>query len=384
MPIPPGIFPAAIIEYSVEKHFHDYHSRTRLIYILVLAGLLIGFISLFFIKVDISVRSPGAFRSMNERTEIRAAVNGMVDTVFVTENTYVKAGQPLFKVNAQEVNEKSALEHNNYSELAAQMHDLEALTNNIEEPLQTNMYSQQNKLFQQQLTSARLKLSVINKSYNRYSSLYQGKIVSSSEFERYEYEKNAAESELAAIQKQQYAQWQTELAEVRRQMQQIKTSSHVTQQQKGMYTIQAPVSGYVQQWKGVHKGSFVTAGEQMGDITPDAGLIAEAYVSTRDIGLLKTGTPVRMQVDAFDYNSWGMLNGTVQSISEDVFTAEGQPPYFKVKCIIPKYTLQLRNGYKAQVKKGMTLQARFQVTRRSLYQLLYDRIDDWLNPNTAV
>jgi len=32
-------------------------------------------------------------------------------------------------------------------------------------------------------------------------------------------------------------------------------------------------------------------------------------------------------------------------------------------------------------KKGMTLQARFIVTKRSLWQLLYDKVDDWANPN---
>ena len=35
---------------------------------------------------------------------------------------------------------------------------------------------------------------------------------------------------------------------------------------------------------------------------------------------------------------------------------------------------------KGKLKKGMTLQAYFNVARRSLYQLLYDKIDNWLNP----
>jgi hypothetical protein len=30
--------------------------------------------------------------------------------------------------------------------------------------------------------------------------------------------------------------------------------------------------------------------------------------------------------------------------------------------------------------KGLTLQAEFIVARRSLYQLIYDKADDWLNP----
>ena len=40
----------------------------------------------------------------------------------------------------------------------------------------------------------------------------------------------------------------------------------------------------------------------------------------------------------------------------------------------------LKNGYSRPLKKGMTLQARFVITKRSLWQLVYDKIDNWLNP----
>lgn len=31
----------------------------------------------------------------------------------------------------------------------------------------------------------------------------------------------------------------------------------------------------------------------------------------------------------------------------------------------------------------MTFTARFTVAERSLYQLLYDKVDDWVNPNVT-
>ena len=45
--------------------------------------------------------------------------------------------------------------------------------------------------------------------------------------------------------------------------------------------------------------------------------------------------------------------------------------------------LQLRNGFTGRLKKGMTLQARFMVTERTLFQLLRDDVNDWLNPVAA-
>jgi len=97
--------------------------------------------------------------------------------------------------------------------------------------------------------------------------------------------------------------------------------------------------------------------------------------------LLKVGTKARFQIDAYNYSEWGMATGKVISISSDVFMENGSQPFFKVRCLLDKNNLKLRNGYQGKIKKGMTLQARFFVTRRTLFQLLYDKADDWLNPN---
>jgi hypothetical protein len=52
-----------------------------------------------------------------------------------------------------------------------------------------------------------------------------------------------------------------------------------------------------------------------------------------------------------------------------------------VRCKLDDNKLELKNGYVGYLKKGMGLQANFYVTRRTLFQLLYDKADDWLNPN---
>jgi HlyD family secretion protein len=91
----------------------------------------------------------------------------------------------------------------------------------------------------------------------------------------------------------------------------------------------------------------------------------------------------RFQVNAFNYNQWGLANGKVIDISNDIHFID-EKPMFKVKCKLDYNYLQLKNGYKGYLKKGMTLQARFQITERTLWQLLYDKVDDWMNPNLAI
>ncbi|MNY20331.1 hypothetical protein D3C86_1538050 [compost metagenome] len=70
-------------------------------------------------------------------------------------------------------------------------------------------------------------------------------------------------------------------------------------------------------------------------------------------------------------------------ISDDIIIISNSQPVFKVRCELKKNHLVLKNGYKGYLKKGMSFTARFTVTERSLYQLLYDKVDDWVNPNLA-
>ncbi len=79
-----------------------------------------------------------------------------------------------------------------------------------------------------------------------------------------------------------------------------------------------------------------------------------------------------------------MLKGNIVDISDDIIVENGSMAYFRVKCKPEKTFLSLKNGYKAEIKKGMSLNTRIIVTRRSLYHLLFDKADKWFNPYTYV
>ena len=124
---------------------------------------------------------------------------------------------------------------------------------------------------------------------------------------------------------------------------------------------------------------MIQAGEVLAIISPQAELMAECYINTKDVGLLKENQQVLFQIDAFDYNYFGMLTGKLLTIDND-YTLLDNKLVFKVRCVLDNKQLNLKNGFTGELKKGMTVQARFVVTKRSLWQLLFDKIDDWVNP----
>lgn len=384
------IFPQEIIENTAEFHFHSHHSGTRVIYQAILLMLLCSFLGLFFIKVDVNVKSTGLFRPIEERNDIKPLVSGRIDSVFISENKHVKSGQVLFTIRRESLEGKNDMVTLQQTDVKAQLDDLNALIAAYKRndwsgrrQLKSGIYSQQYSLFMQRIAEVRSRYGLAKRNYDRYYYLYLRKVVSDVEYEEVKLKLDNIKNELSLVGKDQGSRWQSELNGLKIQNRELNSQNEQYAEEKEFYTLRAAVSGSVQQLKGIQPGSLVSANELLGEISPDSGMIAETYVLPRDIGLLRVGTKARFQVDAYNYNQWGMVSGSVLSISNDIFMENGKQPYFKVRCLLDQHQLKLKNGYIGKIKKGMTLQARFFVTRRTLFQLLYDKADDWLNPNVT-
>ncbi len=142
----------------------------------------------------------------------------------------------------------------------------------------------------------------------------------------------------------------------------------------------APTSGELQEVVPLKPNQFVMAGLKIGEITPDSDMMVICWVTPKDIGLIEEQMSSLFLVDAFNSNEWGYLKGRVSDISSDTYLINSQP-FFKVECQLEQDHLSLKNGIVGKLKKGMTVQSSFMISERTLYQLLYDKVDDWLNPN---
>ena len=123
----------------------------------------------------------------------------------------------------------------------------------------------------------------------------------------------------------------------------------------------------------------MTSGSKISDIVPTDSLIVESYVQPKDIGLLNSGQKVKYQIHAFNYNEWGLAEGVIFEIYNNVVMIEGRP-YFKVRSLLAEQYLKLKNGFEGHIIKDMTLTSQFYIARRSIWNLMFDTIEDWLNP----
>jgi HlyD family secretion protein len=363
--------------------------RSQLIYVVTVVVILLTFAALPFIKTPISIKGSGLLQSSIEKTELTVPVNGRLTSIKLTDNQKIKQGDTILVIDAAVAKQQSALAENRQKQISQFLQDINELLAGVNNGrsaapnLQTGQYNASWQQFAQELQNASIAKKQTESTFNRYNELYKNKVLTISEYEKYKFEYDQAKSTYLMVLAKYKTQWQTEANGFRNEYRQLTGQEAELNEQKRQYILKAPISGSVQNISGIQKGAYVFANQKIGEISPDSNLTAFCYIKPADIGLIKKGQEVRFQIDAFNYNQWGLVTGKVFDISDDIIVLNNNQPVFKVKCILDKNYLTLKNGYKGYLKKGMNFTARFKVTSRSLYQLLYDKVDNWVNPNVS-
>ena len=298
----------------------------------------------------------------------------------------MEKGQLLLEVQSPILEEKEHYLESKVNEEVRFLKDLNRLTNskksaaNIISDVITPLYRQALTDYLHKLGERQVHFRKIKQDFDRNKKLYDQGVIATSDFENYAFELEKAQRELDLQKQSQLSAWQQELSSHEKELADNNNQLIQTQYERQILNIIAPVTGTIQNLVGIYPGSPVFANQDLAQISPETDLIAEVYVSPHDIGLLHEGMEVRMQISAFNYNQWGLLQGKVVEISNDI-RIKNEMPVFEILCSLNQDHLRLKNGYQGKLRKGMTLQARFVVAERSLWQLLYDKVDDWTNPN---
>lgn len=235
-------------------------------------------------------------------------------------------------------------------------------------------------MYNQKLQELHTRYKKLKRDYKRNKLLFEKGAIAKVEYENVTLDFDLINNSIYQLKQQQMSTWESQLTEYKNRLIELESNTKQLLENKSEYTIKAPISGNIVTSKALEKGSTVNAGEVLASISPNTSLLVECFIEPKDIGLIKPKNEVTFQVDAYNYNQWGLATGTVIDIAEDV-EIQNNRPVFKILCQLNEKNLSLKNGFKGQLKKGMTLSAQFKLAERTLFDLLYDKVDDWVNPS---
>ena len=373
------LYPTDIVEDTVEYHLAKNSTKSQVIFITVVLTLVIAIVSLPFIYVDVTVQGTGIIRPVTEKTEVKALVSGRISGIFVMDGQTVQKDDTLLIIQSATLASQYSLLEKQKQETEDYIADLEKLVILKASDFNSEKYQGEYFKFKEQITQVKNKRKKAKRELERNEVLLKQEFISKKEYDDLKYQYTLADNEYNVTVTNQLSIWKSELSRYRSSLEDTKSQIEQLQKEKEFYVVKAPINGTIEQFTGIYEGTNIQSGQTIAGISPQTDLIAEVYVTPKDIGYLTEGSKLNIQVDAFNYNDWGMIKGEISEISDDYLLVENQP-VFKVRCKLEKKYLSLRNGVTGDLKKGMTIRTRFIITERSLYQLLFDNINDWLNP----
>jgi len=377
------IFPKEIVESTIEVHQFKHKNKSKIIYGIITISVIVALLSLPFIYITVYNNSQGIVKPDKERVLIQNSMSGKVQYQNLVNNRGVKKGDTLLVIQNSSIQQKIQNVLYQIKETENFVKDLTELLNakKQKKELESLKFTQEYIAYKQQQQELQTRYRKLKKDYVRSKNLFSKGVIARVELNNTKFNFDLALNAIAQLKKQQQNTWQTQLVSYNNKLQELKATKVQLEENSTLSIIKAPITGTLLNVKGIEKGSFIGVGMQVAEISPKTDLLIECYVTPTNIGLLKEKDTVNFQVAAFNYNQWGLATGSIIEIANDVQIINNTP-VFKVLCSLDQKYLQLKNGFKGHLKKGMTVNARFTLTKRTLFDLLYDKMDDWLNPSS--
>ena len=365
--------------HTLENLIHKNKTKSISIYLVIVVALVVFISSLPLVKIDISSQSRGIIRSTTDNVPLTSLVNGKVVYVHLKNNRFVNKGDTLVQLTQESLNTEKSTNESLAGDLQNRISDLSRIVTNSKAVLSTPEFQQEWNSYNSKKSELESKIAQAKIVYDRNKQLFDKGIIARAEFEKYSFDYNYSQQSLSSLIKSQKSMWQNQKKDLENQLKNLKGTLNKINVESKNYVITAPISGTIENFSGIQVGSFLNASQPIATISATDKLIVESSVSPSDIGLIHKNQKVKFQIDAFNYNQWGLLEGKVIDIDHNI-TIQGEQAFFKVRSVLNTTELQLKSGYKTKVSKGMTLTTRYILTRRSLFDLLFDKMDDWLNP----
>jgi len=138
----------------------------------------------------------------------------------------------------------------------------------------------------------------------------------------------------------------------------------------------APVAGSIAAAP-LRKGQTAGGGRMLMALIPEGGYLqVELFVPTSAAGFVKSGQDVNLRLDAFPHQKFGVVRGTVNTISRSVYNPSELPisvaleePVYSVTVDIEEQSISF-NDDRFPLQAGMLLKADILLERRRMWRLL--------------
>jgi hemolysin D len=331
------------------------------IFLYILVFLTVAFLIWTMIaKIGQVVPAQGKLVPAGSAHEVQAPVEGVISEVLIHNGDTVKKGQLLMRLNSEVAQaEMQGLE----KQKAAVLQDMAALTEK----------KSQKTALEQQIPHAESIVKIKEEAYEHYNQV-EGGVVSKVEILDRKADWVNAQRNLDQL-RSDLSRVSSELNqqehEITRKLAELDSSRAASQEKLGYHEITAPMDGVIFDMSKKAVGTVVTPKDKLFDIIPGEDLVAEIFLTNKDIGFVREGLPAVARFDTFPYREYGEIKGTISYLAADALPPNDEYKYqrFSARIHLDRQYL-MHNGEKLPLKSGMACTVNIQVRDRAILSIL--------------
>lgn len=386
-------------------------------------------------QVDIIVNARGIIIPDGESKIIQPLETGVIKQILVQEGDFVKKGQLLISIDASTTDAQLETVTRNLEQSKIEAKRLKAAGNNTpftkDNNNKTEEYEIQQKLYEENLAAMnssvnakQQEITQINRqinsaeaqkrdykfqfknandrlhklgnvidiiAYNQYqeasdkaNSLRESVIRTEAEIQRLYAQRKQIDSEISQIKADFKAQNLTVLSDTQKKINELEANKEQIEFSNINQKITAPCDGYIDKLMIHTIGGVVTPAQELIALTPaDTPLVIKAKVLNKDIGFIRVGMPVSIKIDTYDFQKYGILHGSVKSISQNSIEDEQLGPVYEIY-ITPKEDTFIIDGKEQKIATGMTLNAEVEIGKRRIIEFFIYPLIKYMDEGISV
>ncbi len=366
------------------------HKAGTVIILGVFTLFIVAIVWACFSKIDVVITASGSVQPVGNINVVQSYAGGFVTAIDVEEGEYVHAGDVLIELNTEtlDIDEQQLQTQKKVLEAQREIYqkiqsgdDISGVDiSNYDVELQPYIQaildadtSYKNTLsnLEKEKSNAELNQQIGELQLEEYQSNGTARQAESQELTNQQYALAVEQAELQINDtKTQYsAQINSKISEIDTQLIEIEANLEKYQLSKEYQNITAPVSGYVNSVSVNTLGETITSAQELVTIVPDNTPIEMVcYVQNMDIADIAVGMEAEIKLEAYPYNKYGTVKGTVKYISPSSFVSEQLGSVYLVKLEINN------NNEDIDVLSGLSGTVEIKTDKRTVMEYFLDPI----------
>ena len=366
------------------------HKAGTVIIVSVFSLLLVAVIWASLSKLDVVITSTGNIQPEGNLQIVQTYAGGIVNTINVKEGVHVEAGDTLLTLNTDsiDIDENQLLNQKRIIEIQQQLYkkilegeDISVIDYSdyneqelsyIRTITDSDMsYKNKLKSLENEKENAEINLKIAQLQLEQYKEIGSERQnqIQSAQVEQYKLNVDNADIQIKDAKTQYSQQINSYISELSEKKKDIDNNLEKYALSKEYQTIIAPVSGYINSLNVNTIGETVASAQELVTIVPDnTPLEMLCYVKNMDISDIREGMEAEIKLDAYSYNKYGTVKGTVKYVSPSSFISDSMGNVYLVKIELNN------NNSNIELISGLSGSVEIKTDKRTVLEYFMDPI----------